>query len=168
ELFAYTQTDDEGLFSFGNLPAGVYRIFIEYPGIPIDEDAFTEFEITEDGKNNDVSITAEVFEDGIEIIGVITGIAKDLIDELVVYPNPVTDGKVNVRFAARTNVELKVEIADLSGKIIWTGTINNAALSGGEGQIDISEVPAGMYLIRMTVPELQNETVLNDKILIER
>ena len=83
-------------------------------------------------------------------------------------PNPVRDGKVNIRLAARRNVELAVEIADLSGKIIWTGTINNAALSSGIGQIDINEVPAGMYLIRMTVPALQNEVVLNDKILIER
>ncbi|MEP0936598.1 MAG: LamG-like jellyroll fold domain-containing protein, partial [Cyclobacteriaceae bacterium] len=49
ELIAYGETDDNGEFQFGFLPQGTYRFFVEYPGIPLDESSFVEFEVGEEG-----------------------------------------------------------------------------------------------------------------------
>ena len=166
DLFGYTQTDEEGKFSFGELPSGVYRIFIEYPGIPLREDAFTEFEITEDGKNNDVTITATVFEDGIEILGGITGIAKDYLDELTFYPNPVSNGSLFVKIEARRGYNIMFELIDLRGKTVLRENLSNHNVSGGRKQIDIQSLNQGMYLIRVTIPELENQVYYTGKLII--
>ncbi|MEL7145797.1 MAG: T9SS type A sorting domain-containing protein, partial [Bacteroidota bacterium] len=167
ELFAYTQTDDEGLFSFENLPAGVYRIFIEYPGIPIREDAFTEFEVTEDGKNNDVTFEATVEETGIAINGKITGVLKDLIDDLVIYPNPATSGEVFVGIEASRSFEVVLEIVDLRGKTVLAKTLNNVNIGNGNKRFDVSHMPAGLYLIRVTAPTQQNQMIYSGKLIIQ-
>ena len=166
DLFAYTQTNDEGEFSFPELPAGVYRIFIEYPGIPIREDAFTEFEITEDGKNNDVGITATVFEDGIEIFGTITGTLKDLIDDLVIYPNPSSGGDVFVRIESSRSFEVMFEVVDLRGRTVLSEMLNNANIGEGTRRFDVSDMPVGMYLVRVFAPSRQDELLYSGKLLI--
>lgn len=166
DLVGYTQTDEEGKFSFGELPAGLYRIFIEYPGIPLREDAFTEFEITADGKNNDVTITATVFEDGIEILGGITGIAKDYLDELTFYPNPVSDGKLFVKIQAQRGYNIMFELIDLRGKTVLQESLNNQNVIGGRKQISIESLTPGMYIIRVTIPELDNQVYNTGKLII--
>ena len=153
--------------SFENIPAGVYRIFIEYPGIPIREDAFTEFEVTEDGKNNDVAISATVFEDGIEIIGTITGVLKDLIDDLVIYPNPSSTGEVFVQIEASRSFEVMLEIVDLRGKTIMAETLNNINIGNGTRKYDVSRLPAGLYIIRVTAPSQQNQLIYSGKLILQ-
>src|SRR5690606_13351080 len=46
-LIAYGETDDNGQFQFGFLPEGVYRFFVEYPGVPLDENAEVQFQVGE-------------------------------------------------------------------------------------------------------------------------
>lgn len=167
DLVGYTQTDEDGKFSFGSLPSGLYRFFVEYPGIPIKEDAFVEFEITDDGKNNDVTITATVFEDGIEINGNITGILKDYLDELLVYPNPVTNGNLFVRIQARKGFEINLELIDLRGKTVLSENINNQNISNGIKQIDIQSLNAGFYIIRISVPELDYQIYQTGKLIVK-
>ena len=45
ELIAYGETNDNGEFEYGFLPEGTYRFFVEYPGIPLDESAFVQFDV---------------------------------------------------------------------------------------------------------------------------
>ncbi|NQZ78969.1 MAG: hypothetical protein HRT61_23055, partial [Ekhidna sp.] len=68
ELIAYGETDDNGEFKFGFLPVGTYRFFVEYPGIPIDESSFVEFEVGETGiSDTDFKLEAFASPDGISV-----------------------------------------------------------------------------------------------------
>ncbi|MGB3468372.1 MAG: LamG-like jellyroll fold domain-containing protein [Cyclobacteriaceae bacterium] len=165
DLFAYTETDDEGKFSFGNLPSGLYRIYIEFPGIPIKEDSFTEFEITEDGKNNDVVIEATVFEDGIEINGRITGVAENYLSELSIYPNPLGDSDLFVKVESKRGYSIRFELIDLRGKTVISKDINHVNTPDGIAHISTGDIQAGVYIIKVIIPELENQIYQTGKLI---
>ena len=167
ELFAYTQTDDEGKFSFGNLPVGTYRIFIEFPGIPIDESSFTEFEIGEDLDENSIGLEATVFEDGIVIEKVEeTGIPYDYLQELSIYPNPVNNTFMYVAIQARKNYEINFQLIDLRGQVVYNEEINSSNLGNGVRKIDVTNLSSGLYVVKITVPSYQNQLYKIGKIVI--
>ncbi len=167
-LVAYTMTDDEGRFTFQNLPVGLYRLFIEYPGIPINPDSFTEFEIGEDVDQNGFTVAATVFEDGIEIDLVKeTGIPYDYIQDLSIYPNPAGDGNLYVSVNARRGYEINFALVDLSGLTVLSERLDSFNLGNGTRQFDISNLSNGIYLIKITVPEFQNQLFRVGKVIIK-
>lgn len=167
ELVAYTQTDDEGKFSFPNLPVGTYRIFIEFPGIPIDESSFTEFEIGEDLDENSIGLEATVFEDGIVIEKVEeTGVPYDYLQELAIYPNPVDDNFMYIGIKARKNYEIYLELIDLSGMTVFSEVLNSTNLGNGVRKVDVSNLSSGLYLVKITVPSYQNQLYKIGKLII--
>ena len=167
ELFAYTQTDDEGKFSFGNLPVGTYRIFIEFPGIPIDESSFTEFDIGEDLDENSIGLEATVFEDGIVIEKVEeTGVPYDYLQELSIYPNPVNNNFMYVGIQARKNYEINLELVDLRGQTVYSEVINSSNLGNGVRKIDVTNLSSGLYVIKITVPSYHDQLYKIGKVII--
>lgn len=166
DLFAYTQTDDDGNFKFENLPVGTYRIFIEYPGIPIDEDAFTEFTLGEELDENSITLEAVVFEDGIEIDKVEeVGVPYDYLNELSVYPNP-TSGDMFITISARKAYEIELELIDLRGEVVIRERLNSQNLGNGTRRLDVSTLSSGLYLIRVYVPEYQDQLYKVGKLMI--
>jgi len=166
ELVGYTMTDDEGRFSFENLPVGLYRLFIEYPGIPINEDAFTEFEVGMDMDENGFTVSATVFEDGIAIDLVEeTGVPYDYLEELSIYPNPVQDA-LFIRVNARQPFGIVFELLDLSGNTVISEEINSINLGNGIKRLDVSGISPGIYLIRVKVPEFDNQLIRTGKVII--
>jgi len=76
----------------------------------------------------------------------------------IVYPNPSTDGRVNVVFND-LNTTRDVSISDLNGRIIrtWKGVVNN---------IQIDNLSAGFYTIRIIDTETGEQTV--EKIVVKK
>lgn len=70
--------------------------------------------------------------------------------EVTVYPNPTTG---NLHFAAMENVE-KVEVYNNIGRLV--ATFNN------QREINISDMPAGLYMLRVT---LQGDAVVMKKVV---
>ena len=70
--------------------------------------------------------------------------------EVTVYPNPTTG---NLHFAAMENVE-KVEVYNNIGRLM--ATFNN------QREINISDMPAGLYMLRVT---LQGDAVVMKKVV---
>ena len=168
ELVAYTETDDNGEFTFENLPPGTYRIFIEFPGIPIDPDSFTEFVLGEDLDENAIEVSATVFEDGIVIEKVEeTGVPYDYLDELDIYPNPAVDGSLFVKVSARRGYEIRMELVDLRGMVVASELLDSINLGNGTKKIDVSSLSAGIYLVKISVPSYQNQLYKVGKIIIK-
>lgn len=67
----------------------------------------------------------------------------DLKQHLSIYPNP-TNGILNIRIAD-LNEGLTVEIFDILGK-----KLNTKAFTENNNQIDISDLPVGMYMLKAT------------------
>jgi hypothetical protein len=76
----------------------------------------------------------------------------------IIYPNPSTDGRVNVVFND-INTTRDVSISDLNGRILktWKGVVNN---------IQINDLSAGFYTIRIIDTETGEQTV--EKIVVKK
>lgn len=79
--------------------------------------------------------------------------------KLTVYPNPTSDGKVNIAFDDQKGVR-NVSVLDMSGRTVrqMNGITNN--------NITIENLMPGMYTIRVTVPETGAQAV--EKIIVNK
>jgi hypothetical protein len=62
------------------------------------------------------------------------------------YPNP-SDGKFSIRQTAIENGSAKVQVYNLTGRLIYRNTVD---FSSGLAQINIGDAPAGLYLLQLT------------------
>lgn len=145
----YGHSHSNGSFSFSNLPAGNYTIWAEMPGkvtttSPIQLNGLGQ-------SKNDIKIVVGANE-------VSTGLIKQLYTEKEwsVFPNPARE-LVNIRVEGNERIVL-CQVYDMNGRLL----IN---LEGNqEDGLNISQLSAGMYLLRVN---LADGTVLQKKLLKE-
>jgi len=78
------------------------------------------------------------------------GLAEDLANQLRLFPNP-TKGAVNFDFGSMMNASHpKITVFDLSGQMV----LSKSLVGAGNGQIDFSGFPKGVYLININVDEI--------------
>jgi hypothetical protein len=82
-----------------------------------------------------------------------TGIGNETTPDISVFPNPS-----NGKFSVTTDNAYKLEIMDITGKVILSGKITQE-----ETDIDLSGHDAGLYFIRLT----NSEKTINFKIIFE-
>ena len=143
ELVAFVKTDENGEFSFPNLPSGDYRIRVEYPGVENDETSDIDFNLS--GEQGEVVSVEAIVEDGLIKVtetGRVTANKQNKISRFSFYPNP-----------ARNELNLKLEnsleaneltIFDLKGIVYKKINLNNE-----QTKIDIAELPIGTYILRL-------------------
>jgi Leucine-rich repeat (LRR) protein len=141
-LYSYVLTDENGEFSFFNLPVGDYRLNIQYPGYPMDPNSFVTIPIGEDFESE--KRVEAVVEAGKIVVNelVITHVWSLEDYEADLYPNPSTS-YVNFRFA-RPSVSRAVNLYDLNGKKLIQ---MNAGRK--EERMDVRELSAGTYFINI-------------------
>lgn len=145
ELIAYGETNDNGEFEYGFLPEGTYRFFVEYPGIPIDESSFVEFEIGEAGvSDSEFVLAAVVSEEGI-VVELILGITTEFFTDFTIYPNPTTD-VINVNYDKILSDNLVMELIDLNGNVLSSKKLEK--VKNGDAEMNVSEYAKGQYLLR--------------------
>ena len=67
-------------------------------------------------------------------------------NQIHIYPNPAT-GELTIEFEKLQTTNTKVELLDISGKVIYTATINPG---NTQHQINLSSFEEGLYLIRIS------------------
>lgn len=65
------------------------------------------------------------------------------IEDLTIYPNPVTNGKVFIYISSKLNSTKKVDFYDVLGKQIYS-----TVLTGKE--LNISNLSKGVYILKIT------------------
>lgn len=65
------------------------------------------------------------------------------IEELSIYPNPVTNGKVIIYISSKQNLTKKIDFFDVLGKQIYS-----VVLTGKE--LNISNLSKGVYILKIT------------------
>ncbi|MFK7954050.1 MAG: T9SS type A sorting domain-containing protein [Ekhidna sp.] len=165
ELVAYGETDENGEFQFDFLPSGIYRFFVEYPGIPLDEAAFVEFEVGEAGiSNTDFKLEAFASENGIEVtIDVVLGVILDYFKDLQIYPNPSSEN-LNISYRHLKSRDVVAELVDLSGNTKWSQDLNSGF--NGNLRIDVSAFEHGVYLLRFYDRTSRNENVVTYRVMV--
>jgi hypothetical protein len=76
----------------------------------------------------------------------------DVAVNVKVFPNPASEF-VNIRFEAPVNVEIVVTVIDSQGKLVKKDIIES---SMSEKQINLQDVPAGIYYLRLAKGNLVN------------
>ncbi|MEQ8473539.1 MAG: FG-GAP-like repeat-containing protein [Marinoscillum sp.] len=150
ELYAYVESDDSGNFTFTDIEEGQYKLNIEYPGVPMDEDSDIFFEVGGDKENQLFTISAVITEDGImveskEVLFTI----KPYIKDVQLYPNP-TYGKLMADFLVyRKLSDLKLEVLDTRGIKILEQELS-PQLGTQRVQLDLTNYGSGVYFMVFT------------------
>lgn len=77
-----------------------------------------------------------------------------------VYPNP-TNGVITVLFENSNSADAEIELLSLAGQVIETLTVDHT--SGNRVQMDLSDLPSGVYMVRFT----QNNSTSVKRIILE-
>ena len=146
-IIAITYTDDAGYYQFVKIPVGSYDVWIDVAGLGMKE--YYSIGITE--------LSPEVA--NVNYIVAETGIYKDpsssvkttrqLKDAFSVYPNPAFDFiKLTVSMTGISSASL--DIYSVNGSFV--GNYILECLSNGSAYINVSQLKAGMYIIKAQFP----------------
>lgn len=165
QLVAYVQSDDDGRFEFDDLVAGLYRFNVDYPGIPMNEDSYVEFEIGTNGEENSTLVLEVLItEEAITVIEVDRlGFFQRYFNDLKVYPNPA-DEFLTIQYESLKSENVEVRLLDLSGHEI----LSILAEQGNNQQLrmDVADIPSGIYLIHFSDNRGSEKSILTYKVLI--
>ena len=108
-----------------------------------------KFQFTAGGGNNMYIDNINIYE-GTPSDDLVAGITEnELIQNLVLYPNP-TDDELNVQFSLESSQEVIVQIQDLSGKVLQNNLIN-ANTGTNLVFMNTSELSSGMYFMKINI-----------------
>lgn len=156
---AHTTSDQSGNYSFANVDPGTYRLLVDVPGLPMD----STYQFTISGTDTsftDLNFTVDTTQGS---GGIFVGYPLSAKQQIIknngfrIYPNPAAE-----KFILEAKSEIRggnIIITDLSGKEIW-GMKN---FSGKSVSIDLLNVPAGFYFLKLTE---ENKTIFTEKISI--
>ena len=146
EIIGYTLSDENGEFSFANLPNGNYTVIVEKPGL-ISEEAIVSFYETQ---ANTETITFHL--DQNHVYAIDQSLASNSID---IFPNPVSD----ILYLTINNSKHPTQIKLFSA----TGQEVNIAPKQTQNNININleQHPPGIYLLQIET----NNTITITKII---
>lgn len=164
-LIAYKETDDNGEVNFGFLPTGVYRLNIQYPGIPMDPNSFVQFEIEEGKEDTQLTLEAVVTEDGIVVTLVnVLATFRKYFKNLTVYPNPVAD-QLNIQYDRLLSKDVRMRLVDLQGKQVM-----DLAIEKGYQQqlaLNVQNLKQGMYYLYFYDPTSSKQQLVTVKLIVQ-
>ena len=165
ELVAYTETNDNGEFSFGDIPPGEYLLNIQIPGVPMDTTNLIEFVIEESRENQVFNVEALALPDAIrlELIEE-TGFYRKYFKNLEVYPNPAND-YVRVRYEQLNSATVEVRLIDMIGRQVHSKRIEKG--EHRELEIDVAKLKPGIYLMNIVDTDSHDLTIANYRLVIE-
>jgi hypothetical protein len=91
-----------------------------------------------DALQNESSVTRTIDVSSVDCVTL--GISSNIIDEFVIYPNPVKDGKVYIQTASESIKN--IIIFDMSGKKVLSVQTHSK-------ELNVSDMPTGVYLIKV-------------------
>ena len=167
ELVAYVLTDDNGEFEVPNLPDGQYVVSFEYPGIPMDETSFVEFELGPDGiDENEITLAADITPQGIVVEKVEeTGIYTRYFKDLNVFPVPASR-ELNITYAHLNADDIIMQLIDLSGSVKLEQEVPKG--SAHHLKLDVSGLDAGIYLVTFVDREKGVRSITSRKLIVRR
>ena len=137
QILRYTKTDENGVYSFSNLPYGSYVIYPDAPGVhttPIYANVTPQ----------NIQFTYDFMYSAGEIAPITFGIDEYTADIAIqLVPNPAKDA-VQLSFVNVKNEPVSIKIIDMQGKLVNQYKSSNAK---GAVSLDIQYLPSGIYTL---------------------
>jgi len=139
-LLATTVPNENGEYSFENLPEGLYKIEVEIDDIPSDPSKALPI------SGNETSLNINITVDSTNAVNfdIPTGTEDYPGINVIIYPNPFTDALHITGVAVETWRAASLQIINIAGMIVHTQTITHP-----DEIIRLEHLPAGMYIIRI-------------------
>ncbi len=138
-LLSYTKSDINGVFSFGQLPWGNYKIDMELTGyltIPV------KLTLSESHPTSTSSFFT--IRDGVAFIGVSE--PEEWATDIKVYPNPAQN-KLYLELPNNTTEDFKIDVNNSLGQKLKLKLSN---IERNKIVVDVEALPAGIYYVKMT------------------
>ncbi len=161
DLIAYGETDNEGHLQFANLPQGIYRFFVEYPGFPLIDVNQAQFEVG--AGDTGFELKTIVSESGIEVSTEKIEVEKvEFFKDLVIYPNP-SSRFMELSYEQSKSQNVTTQLVDLSGHMKWSADLQNG---DGKVRIDVSNFSKGVYILKFYDREKSSESILSYRVFV--
>lgn len=145
ELYAYVESDDEGQFSFPDLPEGTYLFNVEYPGIPMNPASDIQLDVKPGDKLN---IEAIITPQQITVNDLTLGLPR-VVGNLELYPNPTVSGQTQLNYQIDRKIkDFELKIWTLSGIEVYQEMIPHN-LGKQSITMDVSRFDDGVYLLHL-------------------
>jgi hypothetical protein len=140
EIVATTETDEDGNFAFYGIEDGNYYLWVDIPGLPVEEVYFIEVSGHQYVSSLDYLVTEEeVVQDGFPEYSS----SHDILNnpDILIYPNPAKD--ILIIELVRSSVGV-YDVFDSGGRLL-----KHKKMASGTEILDISGYPSGDYIIRV-------------------
>lgn len=150
ELYAYVESDDDGNFTFTDIEPGTYRLNIEYPGVPMDEDSDIEIVVSDTEESQLYQISATITEDGIVVkTDKVLWTPKPFLKNVVLYPNP-TVGVMAAQFQVYRKIDdLFAVVRDLKGSVLISQELD-PTMGYHNTSFDLTQFESGVYFLEFS------------------
>lgn len=149
QIVKSTVTNNNGAYSFTNLPAGDYFILVDIPGLDTNG---TYHIIVNENTNDSLNfvVDSEYVNPNQSITTVIHNI-EIVNGEVTIYPNPAKNF-FNIEYTLVKNAEVQIELYNIIGEHIKTIQNSNSQYKGMYSQHISSEgLKPGLYFIKMII-----------------
>jgi hypothetical protein len=149
----HTLSNEEGFYQFAGLDAGIYRIFIDIPGLP--QESYHEILITANETLNGFNYLAGL--NKIVIQDQNTAINESSIANLTVFPNPYQN-----QLSIRSNYsgQATIRILDLQGRMVFS-MANFSMMENEVFTIQTSAMEKGAYILQIQ----QGENIISKPLI---
>lgn len=150
ELYAYVESDDDGNFTFSDIEEGRYRLNIEYPGVPMDEDSEIEFVVGGDEENQLFQISALVTDEGIVVeTKKVLWTMKPFLKNIRLFPNP-TAGLMQAEFQVYRKIDdLFATVRDVKGSVLIKKELRSS-MGYQQAEFDLTPYESGVYFLEFS------------------
>jgi PKD repeat protein len=137
---AYTYTDGNGEFGFGNIAYGTYQVYVEVLGVQTIPAVVTIGPDEPSIENVHILASESLISTGIEAFDFDGAISE-------VYPNPVGN-QATINFNLEAEVTIEVSVIDLAGRAISTQTVS---VGSGENtvKVNLENLKDGYYFLNI-------------------
>ncbi|MEQ9307508.1 MAG: T9SS type A sorting domain-containing protein, partial [Marinoscillum sp.] len=137
---------------------------IEYPGIPMDEDSYVEFEFEEGVENNKLILQATITEAGIVVEKIDQlGFYRKYFRDLNVYPNPAND-YLRISYDKLMSERVMVQLVDLQGNVLKEQEVRKGYDQSFD--FDVTKFKRGIYILNFIDRDLEGKSISTFKVFI--